>query len=60
MPRHPHSAPGGYAYHCLNRAVARLPLLQNEGDYDAFERVLLHALEKHPIRLLAYCIMPNH
>mgnify|MGYP001589291891 CR=1 FL=1 len=60
MPRHPRAAPGGYVYHCLNRAVARLPLFQKDGDYDAFERVLLEALQQHPIRLLAYCIMPNH
>ncbi len=60
MPRHPRAAPGGYVYHCLNRAVARLPLFQKDGDYDAFERVLKMALERHPIRMLAYCIMPNH
>ena len=47
-------------YHSLNRAVARLPLFQKEGDYAAFERVLLEAIEEHPIRILGYCIMPNH
>ena len=60
MPRHPRAAPGGFVYHCLNRAVARLPLFQKNGDYDAFECVLKTALEIHPIRMLAYCIMPNH
>jgi putative transposase len=60
MPRHRRAAAGGYVYHCLNRAVARLPLFQKDGDYEAFERVLVAALEKHPIRLLAYCLMPNH
>jgi putative transposase len=44
----------------LNRAVARLPLFQKDGDYDAFERVLAEALHKHPTRVLAYCLMPNH
>jgi putative transposase len=47
-------------YHALNRAVARLPLFEKSDDYDAFERVLEEALELHPTRLLAYCIMPNH
>src|SRR5262249_5511937 len=47
-------------YHALNRAVARLPLFQKDGDYRAFERVLAEALVEHPIRLLAYCVMPNH
>jgi putative transposase len=60
MPRHARSAPGGYVYHALNRAVARLPLFQKYGDYEAFERVLGEALERHPIRLLGYCLMPNH
>jgi putative transposase len=43
-----------------HRAVARLPLFETPQDYDAFERVLEEALELHPTRLLAYCIMPNH
>jgi putative transposase len=47
-------------YHALNRAVARLPLFQKDGDYAAFERVLAEALEECPTRLLAYCFMPNH
>jgi putative transposase len=60
MPRQPRAAPGGYVYHALNRSVARLPLFQKDADYDAFERVLVEALVKHPIRLLSYCVMPNH
>jgi hypothetical protein len=36
-------APGGYAYHVLNRAVARLPLFRKEADFEAFERVLEEA-----------------
>ena len=60
MPRNPRSAPGGYVYHAVNRAVARLALFEKDGDYAAFERVLALALAKHPIRLLGYCVMPNH
>jgi putative transposase len=30
------------------------------GDYQAFERVLREALDRIPIRLLAFCLMPNH
>ena len=47
-------------YHVLNRGVARLPLFEKEGDYAAFERVMEEAHGKHPLRLLAYCLMPNH
>jgi putative transposase len=60
MPRAARIAPGGLVYHALNRAVARLPLFQKDGDYEAFERVLAEALQEHPTRLLAYCLMPNH
>jgi putative transposase len=60
MPRTARAAPPGFVYHVLNRAVARLPLFQKDGDYDAFERVLAEALIVHPTRLLAYCLMPNH
>jgi putative transposase len=51
---------GGFVYHAINRAVARLPLFQKQGDYAAFERVLAEAMDKHPIRLVGYCLMPNH
>jgi putative transposase len=37
-----------------------LPLLQKHGDFEAFERVMALAQEKFPIRLLSYCLMPNH
>jgi putative transposase len=60
MPRGPRNAPGGFVYHALNRAVARLPLFEKSADYAAFERVLALALDKHPIRILSYCLMPNH
>src|ERR1700682_5536567 len=60
MPRSARNAPGGYVYHALNRAVARLPLFDKPADYDAFECVLLEAPKEHPTRLLGYCLMPNH
>jgi hypothetical protein len=46
MPRQARAAPGGFVYHALNRAVARLPLLQKDGDREAFERVLVEAVAK--------------
>ena len=47
-------------FHVLNRAVARHAIFQKDGDYEAFERVFAEALETHPIRVLSYCLMPNH
>jgi len=60
MPRTARIAPGGVVYHALNRAVARLPLFEKDEDYEAFERVLQEAQERHPTRIVSYCLMPNH
>jgi REP-associated tyrosine transposase len=52
---------GGYVYHMLNRANARLRIFHKDADYAAFERVVDEALEHVPgMRLLSYCLMPNH
>jgi putative transposase len=57
----PHrAAEGGYAYHVLNRANARMTIFEDERDYEAFEKVLAQAVERTRTRLLAYCVMPNH
>ena len=60
MPRVARIAPGGFVYHVLNRAVARLPLLQKPADFEAFERVLAETYERFPTRILCFCLMPNH
>jgi putative transposase len=46
-------------YHVLKRAVARLPLFEKAGDHGAFQRVLSVALEEHPMRILAFVLMPT-
>jgi putative transposase len=57
----PHrAAVGGYVYHVLNRANARMTIFEEDGDYEAFEKVLIEAVERTATRLLAYCVMPNH
>jgi REP-associated tyrosine transposase len=35
-------------------------LFEQDGDYAAFERVLAEGYERSPMRILAYCLMPNH
>ena len=60
MGRTPRAAEGGLTYHALNRANGRLTLFEEEADYDAFVRVLAEAVARFPIRLLAFCVMPNH
>ncbi len=51
---------GGYVYHVLNRGNARARIFDDDGDYAAFENVLREAVDRSAMRLLAYCLMPNH
>ena len=60
MPRPRRAAEGGLIYHALNRANARLAIFQTDEDYAAFQRVLAEEVVRHHMRLLAYCLMPNH
>lgn len=60
MPRRARIAPGGMVFHCLNRGNERRELFADRGDYAAFERVLEATLAAEPVRLLGYCLMPNH
>jgi len=60
MPRRLRVSSGGYAYHVLNRAVGRARIFGKRRDYEAFEEVLAAAKERLPMRILAWCVMPNH
>ena len=60
MPRPKRVAPGGLIYHVLNRANARMTIFETKEDYAAFEQVLSEAVERFEMRLLSYCVMPNH
>jgi putative transposase len=60
MPRIARNAPGGLVYHVLNRANGRLRLFKNDDDFLAFEKVLMLAHQRVPIRILDWCVMPNH
>jgi putative transposase len=60
MPRRPRGATGGYVYHVLNRAVGRATLFESAVDYAMFVEVLEQAAARTPMRLLAWCVMPNH
>src|SRR5208283_4606132 len=60
MPRRWRCNTGGYAYHALNRGVGRARIFRKDGDYAALETTLRQAKEWCPVRLLGYCLMPNH
>ena len=47
-------------YHVLNRANFRSRLFRKPTDYQAFLGIVEENLNFVPMRLLAYCLMPNH
>lgn len=44
----------------LNRANARRTIFHSDGDYRAFESILAEVQGRIPMRILAWCLMPNH
>ncbi len=47
-------------FHVLNRGVGRVRIFDDDGDYAVFERILEETVENQPMRICAYCLMPNH
>jgi putative transposase len=47
-------------YHVLNRANGKRRIFEQDSDYLAFERVLAEVQKRFPMRILAWCLMPNH
>jgi putative transposase len=60
MPRTGRVAPGGIIHHVLNRGVGKTKLFRTRKDYEAFQRCLVESLAQVPMRVLGYCVMPNH
>jgi len=60
MPRPRREAPGGFVYHVLNRANGRREIFQTSGDYRAFADALAEIQDRVSMRILAWCLMPNH
>jgi putative transposase len=60
MPRTARASVGGYCYHALNRGNGRATVFHKDGDYHAFVKAIRDVCREIPVRLLAYCLMPNH
>ena len=56
----PRATPGGIVYHVLNRANAGLTIFRDASEYAAFEQAMAEAHARVPVRVLAYCLMPDH
>jgi len=60
MPRLARSWTRGFAYHVLNRGNERRRLFVESADYCAFLSLLSEAPRSPDVKLLAYCVLPNH
>lgn len=60
MPRPLRLTPGDLCFHVINRGNGRATVFHKHEDYAAFLRLLALACERIPMRLLAWCLMPNH
>ena len=60
MPRTARAAVGGICYHVINRGNARGEVFHKPEDYAAFCRLLQEAADRVRMRVVAYCLMPNH
>lgn len=60
MPRALRVHLANHIYHVINRANARVKIFNTEEDYGLFTGVLHEARERVDMRILSYCIMPNH
>jgi putative transposase len=60
MPRHARWSPGEICYHVVDRGNSRATVYYDELDYRAFLDLMARACERLPMRMLGYCLMPNH
>ena len=60
MSRPTRASAGNVCYHVLNRGNARGTVFHKDGDYLAFLKLLKEASDRISMRLLSFCLMPNH
>ncbi len=60
MPLTSRASVGGICYHVIHRGNARAEVFRQPGDFHAFRTLLREARARISMRLLAYCLMPNH
>ncbi len=60
MARTARASKGGICYHVINRGNARATVYHNESDYHSFIALMKKSNARLPLRILAFCLMPNH
>ena len=60
MPRRPRASDARLYYHVINRGAAKSTLFARTRDYRDFLGILREGLARHPVPLVAYCLLANH
>ena len=60
MPRTARASAANLCYHVLNRGNNRASVFHKDGDFNAFLDLLAEGKLRNPMRILAYCVLPNH
>ncbi|MFQ5502930.1 MAG: transposase [Phycisphaerae bacterium] len=60
MPRTARASAGGICYHAINRGNGGAQVFQDDRDYHTFVDLLEQANDHTPMRLVGFCLMPNH
>jgi putative transposase len=60
MPRRARTRHEPHYFHVINRSSRRTPMFVRPKDYRDFMAILREGLKKHPVPLVAYCVLNNH
>ncbi len=60
MPRIGRGVVDGLTYHVISRGNNKQRVFHNDLDYKAFVHLIEEGKRLYPIKIFAYCIMPNH
>lgn len=60
MPRISRGLADNCIYHVLNRGNNKQQVFCKDRDYEAFLYLMRKAKQLYPVRIFAYCLMPNH
>ena len=60
MPRTARASQGNWCYHVLNRGNGRAEVFHKPDDFAAFFELFGPACQRLPMRILGWCLMPNH
>jgi len=60
MPRIARGLVDGFVYHILNRGNGKQQVFHRNQDYEAFTNLMREVKDRYPVKVFAYCLMPNH